>query len=83
MKRLLPTLAAVALAAPLLAQAQMAFDDIDSDGNGSLSLEEAQAVGVTAEQFNQFDSDGNGEWSEEEYSAATGGSGEKSTTPEY
>lgn len=76
MKRLLVSLAAIALAAPAMAQdaAQGAtFAELDADQNGELSFQELTAVApeLTVEQFAAADVDANGALSEDEYTAFT------------
>jgi len=43
------------------------FDHIDSDGDGSLTQEEATTAGLTEDNFRQLDEDGNGELNREEF----------------
>lgn len=51
------------------------FASVDTDGNGSVTMEEGMAAGFewTEEQFNEADTDGDGALSAAEYLAATSG----------
>ncbi|MBB3231053.1 hypothetical protein [Halomonas stenophila] len=72
-KTLLKTmLLAVALlfGAGAVADSHAKFSDLDADGNGTLSAEEAAAAGVDVE---TADTDGDGAISEEEFEAAKAG----------
>ena len=71
MKKFSALIAALALSAsPALAQD--AFTSADTDGSGTLSLAEIQAVmpDMTAETMAEFDTDGDGELSADEFAAS-------------
>lgn len=71
MKKFSALLAALALTvSPALAQD--AFAAADTDGSGTLSLTEIQAVmpDMTAETMAEYDSDGDGELSADEFAAS-------------
>ncbi len=82
------TLAAL-LAAPLaMAGETPSFSALDTDGNGGLTLTEAQGAwpDLTLETFIRFDSDGDGLLSPDEYEALTdwkdAGPGDADAAPE-
>ena len=75
MKKIVLALALVA-ASSISAFAQASdFAAVDTDGDGVVNLEEAQAAGYefTDEQWTEADANGDGVLDEEEYSAATQG----------
>lgn len=65
-----PALLAVAGAA--MAGETPAFDELDLDGDGYLSREEAAAVPGLREHFSVFDLDGDGRLSRSEYAVVEG-----------
>ena len=66
MKKLL--IAAVATVfATSTAFAQVAFETVDADANGGVTLEEATAAGMAEDVFTAADADGNGELNAEEF----------------
>jgi Ca2+-binding EF-hand superfamily protein len=71
-KLMLATTAVLGLAAPALAETP-AFEDVDTDGNGAISLSEVQAVApeVTEADFDTFDHDDDGALSETEFEVWT------------
>lgn len=73
MKKLIAVLFGLSMGAGV-AFAQAAFSDLDTDGDGALTLEEAMVhPGITEDVFNAADVDQDGALSEEEYSAIAGG----------
>lgn len=77
-KFLISTVSAVAFAGAAMATP---FEDVDTDGDGNISLEELQAVdpNVTEAEFTLYDTDLSGDLDEEQYEAwrvATQGEGE-------
>jgi len=69
MKKILISVAALALATSgAFAQNTVDFATVDTDGNGTVSLAEAQAVwkDLTEDAFKAADADGSGELSAEE-----------------
>ena len=54
----------------------VSFEQIDADGNGVSSREEAAAAGIEGEGFDQLDKDGNGELSREELLGVSGNEGQ-------
>ncbi len=74
MKYLLALGVAAGFAVPAFSQA-VDFTALDADQNGSVSLEELQAVmpDLTEETFNAADADGSGDLSQEEFAMVTGG----------
>ncbi len=83
-KQLLTTALILGLAsAPVWAAGGQSFSKLDSDGDGNLTKQEAQAAGVS---MDQADIDGNGKISRSEYQKATGsgssGSGQSSQSEE-
>lgn len=70
-KIVLTSLFAIGLSSAALAQAATDFASVDTDANGSISLEEAQVAwpDLTEEAYKAADTDGNGELSVEEYDA--------------
>lgn len=71
-KLMLATTAVLGLAAPALAEAP-AFEDVDTDGSGAISLSEVQAVApeVTEADFDTFDHDDDGVLSQTEFEVWT------------
>jgi hypothetical protein len=72
MKKLVVSLIALGMAAPVLAQdAAPDFATIDADADGSVTLEELNVTypDVTAEAFGGFDADASGGLSAEEFAA--------------
>lgn len=58
---------------------QVGWNDVDSDGNGTISREESAALPALAAAFEQADADGDGELTPDEYrahAAATTGGGD-------
>lgn len=53
---------------------QPSFDQIDSDGDGQVSREEAAAAGLSVD-WGSADSDGDGQLNQDEYDQATGTGG--------
>lgn len=53
---------------------QPSFDQIDSDGDGQISREEAAAAGLSVD-WDSVDSDGDGQLSQDEYDQAVGTGG--------
>lgn len=60
-------------------QLSQSFKNLDSDGDGVLSEQEAHAAEVS---FDQADTDGNGQISQSEYQKATGSGGAKQSEKE-
>ena len=57
---------------------QLGWDDVDADGNGTISREESAALPALASVFDQADADGDGELTADEYrahAAKAGGEG--------
>lgn len=48
---------------------QLGWNDVDADGNGSISREESAALPALAATFDEADADGDGELTAEEYRA--------------
>jgi len=72
MKTLLVTATSILIAASLSATAddkdyQAKFQELDTDGSGSISLEEAREADIDESTFNRFDVNGDGELSEQEF----------------
>lgn len=57
------------------------WSDLDTDGNGSLSVSEAAAMDSMAQLFAKADADGNGELTGEEYKAWLAANGGGQTQP--
>lgn len=57
------------------------WSDLDTDGNGSLSVAEAGALDSMAQLFAKADADGNGELTGEEYKAYLAANGSGQTQP--
>lgn len=57
------------------APAKKSWSELDTDGNGSLSVSEAAAMESLSKVFAQADADGNGELTQEEYKAWLASSG--------
>lgn len=91
MKSIIPVAAVVALtfgAAQALhaefihtAGDQKAFEEVDSDGDGQISRDEADSAGVDIN-WEEADQDGTGFLTREEYESAVGSSGSQSMEPE-
>ncbi len=78
-KQLLTTALILGLAsAPVWAISGQTFNDFDADGNGSLSKQEADAVGIRLE---QVDTNGDGQISQSEYKQATQGQSDPPRVP--
>ena len=65
--------AAAAQAAPQ--DRQLGWNDVDADGNGTISREESAALPALAAVFDQADADGDGELTPDEYRAHAAASG--------
>jgi Ca2+-binding EF-hand superfamily protein len=72
MKKLLIAAAALGAATTLALAAD--FAEVDADGSGTVSMEEAMAAmpEMTDEAFQTVDADGSGDLSEEEFAAIAG-----------
>jgi len=46
------------------------FQQLDTDGNGTINSDEAVAAGLTSDDFSRYDQDGDGELTQEEVRAA-------------
>ncbi len=70
MRKTLLTLAVAAFAAPGILSAQT-FEEVDTDANGSISMDEAMAAMPDADEatLQAADTDGDGSLSEEEFQA--------------
>lgn len=70
MRKTLLTLTVAAFAAPALLSAQT-FEEVDTDADGSISMEEAMAAmpDAAAEDLQALDADGDGALSAEEFEA--------------
>lgn len=66
MKKIL-TAAAATVFATSAAFAQVAFETVDADASGGVTLEEATAAGMAEDVFTAADADGSGELSAEEF----------------
>ena len=66
MKKVIAALAITAFAAGA-AFAQVTFESVDADTSGTVTPEEAQAAGITEEQFAAADADGDGALNAEEF----------------
>lgn len=75
MKKLILALSIIGLSAAASYAQELDMVKVDTDGNGLVSLEEANAMGWAwnAEQFAGADKDGDGSLNAEEFSAATQG----------
>ncbi|GIL01244.1 MAG: hypothetical protein BroJett030_11430 [Alphaproteobacteria bacterium] len=70
MRKLMLALSFLGFAAvPALAAPPVDFATADADGDGQVTLQEAQTVGVSDAQFTTADADGSGGLSEEEWNA--------------
>lgn len=70
MNTLNKTLALIALASSSAAFAAVDFNELDIDGSGTLSQQEASMGGITSATFSELDTDGNGELSKQEFDNA-------------
>lgn len=66
MKKLL-TAAAIATFASSAAFAQVAFETVDADASGGISMEEAAAAGLSEDVFMAADADADGELNADEF----------------
>jgi Ca2+-binding EF-hand superfamily protein len=66
MKKLL-TAATISIFATGVALAQVAFETVDADASGGVTLEEATAAGMAEDVFTAADADGNGELNADEF----------------
>lgn len=66
MKKLL-TAAAVTVFATSTAFAQVAFETVDADASGGVTLEESAAAGMAEDVFTAADADGSGDLNMEEF----------------
>ncbi len=73
MKKLILALAVTGFAFTSAHAQEMDMSKVDSDQDGAVTLEEANAAGLTwtAEQFATVDVDGDGKLNADEYAAAT------------
>lgn len=74
MNKILATLAVVAFASPVFAQAAD-FATVDADASGTVTWEEVQAAmpDATQEAFTAADADASGDLSEEEFASLSAG----------
>lgn len=66
MKKLL-TASVVSVFAASVAYAQVAFETVDADASGGVTLEEAAAAGMAEDVFTAADADGSGDLNAEEF----------------
>lgn len=73
MKKLLVATTSLFLAASVYANTegdhQAKFQELDTDGSGSISMEEARNANIDQDKFNRLDTDGDGQLSEQEFRA--------------
>lgn len=69
-------------AAPPAAQGQVTWTDLDTDGDGNLSREEAAALPELAAVFDQADADGDGVLTPQEYEAFAASQGAGAPPPQ-
>lgn len=69
-------------AAPAAPQGQVTWSDLDADGDGNLSREEAAALPELASVFDQADTDGDGVLTPQEYQAYAASQGAGAPPPQ-
>lgn len=69
MKKRVALIGGTLFAVSLAVAQQVTFEELDSDGSGSINKDEAAAHEQLSEAFDSVDTDANGELSQEEFSA--------------
>ncbi|MBD8066626.1 EF-hand domain-containing protein [Devosia sp. PTR5] len=82
-KLILSSVVLLGLSGAAVAQTPMAFADVDTDGNGTISFTELQAVWptLTQEEFDAADTSGTGELTIEQIATLQAGAGASATAP--